>query len=160
MNRLFNVSYLSELIVKRRIFSMLGCLVLLVVCVQGIPKLTFSPDMDNFFPEILFGMEAIQGFAWTSWWISCIPWCLIESINRCPCKKHSQVAVLHNQWISIMFFLVLGERCFGWMYMLNWAFTSGPPEEFRQVLFAFLRHRLILFWGEPNRSFWFLTILT
>ena len=51
MNRFLNTSYLSELIIKKRILSMLFCLVLLVICVQGLPKLTFSPDMDNFFPE-------------------------------------------------------------------------------------------------------------
>ena len=51
MSPLFNVNYLSELIIKRRALSMIGSLVLFILCVLGIPNLTFSPDIDNFFPE-------------------------------------------------------------------------------------------------------------
>ena len=51
MSKFFNSTYLSQLIIEKRVFSMIGCLVVLLVCVQGLPKLTFNPDIENMFPE-------------------------------------------------------------------------------------------------------------
>lgn len=51
MSKFFNSTYLSQLIIEKRVFSIIGCLVVLLVCVQGLPKLTFNPDIENMFPE-------------------------------------------------------------------------------------------------------------
>ena len=51
MSTLFNSIYLSELIIEKRVFSIIGCLAILLICVQGLPRLTFNPDIENMFPE-------------------------------------------------------------------------------------------------------------
>ena len=52
--RLLDKNYLADAIIRNRLLSIFGSLVLTALLGLGLQHLTFDPDFDTFFPELEF----------------------------------------------------------------------------------------------------------